>query len=283
MKTQKGVRFAATGHQEILESIQEKRQLVLIRAFNSDNTVCALATTRTNNKVFIKVKGYLKARDNEERLKRAITSNRMAAKIQSDIIPRTLEFKAFERNDVLWLTMLSSYGGESMSRGLFFDGDDALVDQQIIARLRHAVDAIQKTPAVSVFHPPENISKWIVGAFGRQVVSAASEWTSAHCDFHWANILNGGRHVVDWDMFSIAPKGFDAASIVLFSSSNTRLFERLHREFIDYLNNDSARVATLFAGARILRLMRLERFADMRIYEPNIREAVKSIIGSRKR
>ena len=170
-----------------------------------------------------------------------------------------------------------------MSHGLFFSGDDAIVNHQVIVRLRHSIEVIQESPSVSLFHSPETVSKWIAGAFGRRAFPAASEWTSAHCDLHWGNILDGGNHIIDWDMFSLAPKGFDAASILLFSSSNMRLFKRLHREFFDILDNDSARVATLFAAARILRMMSVDAFADMRIYEPNIREALRLIVspGSR--
>jgi hypothetical protein len=81
-------------------------------------------------------------------------------------------------------------------------------------------------------------------------------------------------------MFSLAPRGFDAASIALFSASDMGLFERVYCGLEDILSNDSARVATLFAAARILRLMETKAYASMRAYETNLRTAVNIVTQS---
>ncbi|MDH3391304.1 MAG: hypothetical protein OEL85_05865 [Desulfobulbaceae bacterium] len=84
--------------------------------------------------------------------------------------------------------------------------------------------------------------------------------------------------MVDWETFSQAPRGLDAASIVLFSVNNSKLFERLYREFSDILQTDSGRVATLLEAGRILHNMTDE----WERYESNLREAVMLIVNPKK-
>ena len=101
MSPEKSVVFVETGHQEILESIRNKHQLDLIDSFKIRHTFCGLASTRMNDRVFIKIKGLPKTQKNKVEFRRAIKSNRMARKIQSKLMPRLLEFKGFERDNTL--------------------------------------------------------------------------------------------------------------------------------------------------------------------------------------
>jgi len=279
MATDQPVKFADQGHLEILESIRRKHRLILNHTFTSNYTVCCVATNGANEKVFIKVKGYEKNKQNERRHKRVVNNYRITGTSKNPTIPKLIEFRSFERDGILWMTTLSAYGGESICSGPFFSGDDAVIDKGAITRIRRAISVIQKIPAATLFYEPPQISKWIIREFGPSVTSTASVWTSAHCDFHWGNILRGTHQVVDWDMFSLAPKGFDIASILLFSSSNQGLFDRLCQEFHADVDDDSCRVATLFAAARLLRMMKMEAYADWNTYESNVRAAIDTIVG----
>jgi hypothetical protein len=279
MKKQTQVGYIDHGHQDILESIQEKYGLSIVDTFRSRHSVCASATTQEDRKVFVKIKGLKKSKPNARRLQRALSANRMASKISEGFVPSIIDFRAFERNGTLWMTTLSAYGGEPISNGFFFVGDDASIGDEILKRLRRCLEVIQETPAASVFYHPREIIRWIKGEFGVAATAAASVWTSAHCDFHWGNILEGAVHIVDWDMFSLAPKGFDLASVALFSSNNPKLFERVCGEFFEEFNDPSTKVATLFAAARLLRMMKTDAYAEMRVYESNVREAAAAIVG----
>ena len=178
MNQEKSVEYADTGHEAILESIRQKFELDFINTFKTRHTACGLASMKHNEKVFIKVKGYVKNKRNQGRFRRAVNSNRMAAKIKSDIIPRLIEFRAFERANVYWLTSLSAYGGEPISQGLFFSGDESIINHSIIERLRDSVEIIQKAPTVSLCYTPLEVANQISKVFGRSVTAAASEWTS---------------------------------------------------------------------------------------------------------
>lgn len=274
-------RYTGQDHDGILESIRAVHRLAVLETYKVRDTLCCVAESQAHTKIFVKVKSFRKNRLNESRFRRALRSNRSARRVRDGVMPRLIEFRAFERDSHFWITNLSAYGGEPVSERMFFEGDDAVVDDRMIDRLRDVVDAIQSTPADSLFQPPDTISQWLSETFGPGTYSAAAaEWTSAHCDFHWGNILAEGAGVVDWDMFGLAPKGFDAASIVLFSASDKRLFERLYPAFRTVLATDSGRVATVFAAARILRLIRGKAFGHLRHYEPHVRDAVKTMLGA---
>jgi hypothetical protein len=271
------------GHLAILESIQRKYQLDLVDTFKvrsqlgSKVTFGAIATMPTNEKVFITIKGYDKNEWDETSFKKYMASNRLAHKIKANFMPKIIEFTMFERDNIFWNILISAYGGEPISQGRFLKDDDVIIDDQMIGLLRHSVEVIEQSAADVGYYNSQRISMIIKSAFGHRVISVAPEWTSAHCDLHWGNILNGGV-LIDWDMFSQAPKGLDAASIVLFSVSNPKIFKRLYREFSDILQTDSGRVATLIEAARILYWMPSEWI----LYEPNIREAVMLIVNPKK-
>jgi hypothetical protein len=278
MSKARKLKFVTTGHEEILTSLQQKYRLKPLQTFRTwdRKTACTLATNPANEQVFVTIKGYEKNSANSGKFARVLTRNRMAAKIKDNIVPRLLELKGFERNGAFWLVTIRAWAGQPLSRRNFFDGDGADVSEDTLKHIRHVLEVIPKTPSVGIFNMPHTISAVIRREFGDDVAFAASEWTSAHCDFHWGNIVSGGRKIIDWDDFSLAPKGFDAASIVLYSAIDMELFHRMRRLLSDMLSGDSARVATLFAAARILHLMRLGNFAEMRAHD--IRNAVHILI-----
>ena len=264
------------GHQATLESIQRKYQLDLKGNVKVKSKLFAIAITPSNEKVFITIKSYEKNEHNEAKFQRAIVSNRWAQKIKGNFMPKVIEFNTFERDNILWMTSMSVFAGKLISQANFFEGNDDIVNDQMIGLLHHSFEVIEQSASGDFLNPPI-VSKIIRSTFGHRVISVAPEWTSAHGDLHWGNILDSGV-LVDWDSFSQKPKGYDAASIVLFSVSNSKLFERLYRDFFDILQTDSGRVATLLIAAFILNRMP----ESFKLYEPNIREAVMLIVNPKK-
>ena len=268
--------FIDKGHQAILESFREKYQLEFIRIFNSATAIYAVGVIRPNKKVFLKIKGVEKNVSNEARFQRSVLSNKLAQEVKAQFIPEVIEFNSFERDNILWIASLTGYGGEPISSGRFFRGDDAAIDDNMIAFLRHVIESIEHVSSRN-FYTSQKIKEIIRKTFGRRVISEANEWTSAHCDLHWGNILSGGV-VIDWETFSQAPKGLDAASITLFSSNNPKVFKQVCDEFADVLLTDSGKLATLWEASRIFYKMPIR----WQRHESNIRDAVMLIVNPRK-
>ena len=270
--------FSCEGHQQILESFITKYQLELINIFENSFNTCALASTAEKEKMFIKIRGYKNNKEGIDAYQNVLASNEMAQNIKGNFMPKYIEFKAFERDDTLWITSMSFYGGEPISKDEFFIGNDSIIKNHTIKLLSSALEAItQNDSAPNALYNPHKVSMIIKSIFGHRVISTAPEWASAHCDLHWCNILDSGI-LIDWDTFSMAPKGLDAASIVLFSASNPNLFDRIYRKFFDILSTDSGQVATLLEAARILYRMGPE----WKTFEPGIKKAVMLILNTKK-
>ena len=265
-----------TVRSSILESLQEKYQLEYKGNVKNVCKLFAIAETPAGEKIIISIKNSEKNAGNESKHLAAISSNRLAREIKADFMPKIIEFDAFERGNILWTVIMSSFGGKPVSSAIFFTGSDEIISDRMIESLHQALDVIGKSAAGENL-TPRKVSMLIRSTFGHRVVSEAPEWNSAHGDLHWGNILDSGV-IVDWDSFTRAPKGFDAANLLLFSVSNVRLFERLHKKFADVLQTDSGRVSMLLSAALIFKYMP----SEWQVHGQNIREAIMSIVSPRK-
>lgn len=274
------VEYSSSGHEPILDAVARKHGLVFDRKFHSGHSACGIADSSSHGRLFVKVKGYAKTPPNRARLRRAIRSATIVGRAGFDVAPTLIESAAFERGESYWLVTVTVYGGEPLSSETFFAGEDAAVGENVLERLRCAILATQQIPAASFFYDPPRVAAFVASVFGRRAPAWASHWVSAHCDLHWGNVLAGGKYIVDWDMFALAPAGFDAANLLLNSVTNPRLFRRLHVALADSLGTQSARVAILFAAARMLTMMRSGRFAGTNVDENGIREAVQVLLRS---
>jgi thiamine kinase-like enzyme len=75
------------------------------------------------------------------------------------------------------------------------------------------------------------------------------EWRPQHNDFHWQNLLSPKLSVVDWEGYSLAPMGSDAAQLLVFSLAHPPTAERVRDVFSDVLAGESGELAQLFAAA----------------------------------
>lgn len=273
------VEYTNSGRGLILDAAVRKHALVPVRRLDSGHSACLIADTPSRERVFVKVKGYEKNPMNRARWRRAARSLRILEKSRAHFVPRLIDAAAFERGDSYWLVTLSAYAGKPVSEGMFFADDDSTIDSDFIDRLCRSIASIRQIPSASVFYAPASVAGCVMQVFGAGAPAWASHWTSAHCDLHWGNVLDGGRYVVDWDMFSLAPAGFDAASILLFSVGVPGLFARLRAALGEMLGSRPARVAIAFAAARMLLMMQTDRYADIRVHERGIRDAVALLLG----
>jgi hypothetical protein len=86
------------------------------------------------------------------------------------------------------------------------------------------------------------------------VDSTIDQWASAHADLTWANLTAGpaGCTVLDWEDWGAAPRGFDAATLLLNSLAVPTLAARVRDEFAEDLTSRSGRVAVLALCADLL-------------------------------
>ena len=79
-----------------------------------------------------------------------------------------------------------------------------------------------------------------------------TEWTTAHADLTWANLTAPRCWILDWEDWGTAPRGFDAATVLLNSLTIPTLADQVRAIFTTDLTNRSAQVAILARAADLL-------------------------------
>lgn len=71
------------------------------------------------------------------------------------------------------------------------------------------------------------------------------EWAPAHADLTWANLTGPRCWLLDWADWGMAPRGLDAATLLLHSLAVPTLAARIRKEFAADLNSHSGRLVLL--------------------------------------
>jgi hypothetical protein len=83
------------------------------------------------------------------------------------------------------------------------------------------------------------------------VDSTITEWTTAHADLTWANLTAPACWLLDWEDWGTAPRGLDAATLLVGSLAVPTLAGRIRREFADDLGSRSGQLVTLALCAEL--------------------------------
>ncbi len=87
---------------------------------------------------------------------------------------------------------------------------------------------------------------------GQPVDIAASSWTTAHGDLHYANLCAPTLHILDWEGWGLAPTGYDAATLHSYSLHVPAAAACVRSEFADLLDTTAGRFAELVVIAELL-------------------------------
>lgn len=75
----------------------------------------------------------------------------------------------------------------------------------------------------------ERIAAPVRGAFP-DIDTTITEWSTAHADLGWANLTAPTCHILDWEDWGLAPRGYDAATLWAASLMLPDLADRVHQE-----------------------------------------------------
>lgn len=82
--------------------------------------------------------------------------------------------------------------------------------------------------------------------------SAPTPWSTAHGDFHYANLCAPTLHVLDWEGWGLAPTGYDAATLHSHSLLVPALATRIRTELASVLDTPAGRFAELVVITELL-------------------------------
>jgi hypothetical protein len=87
---------------------------------------------------------------------------------------------------------------------------------------------------------------------GTPIDTSASSWTTAHGDFHFANLTSPTLHVLDWEGWGLAPTGYDAAMLHTHSLLAPAVASRIRSELTHVLDTPAGRFAELVVITELL-------------------------------
>jgi thiamine kinase-like enzyme len=114
------------------------------------------------------------------------------------------------------------------------------------------VEAIGRVPLSRWLLHPGTARRVITKRFGSKAPYQIDEWRTAHGDLNWSNLTAPQLTILDWEFWGVAPRGFDAATLLTHTFYDPALFRRIEALFQEDLNSSSGVVARLYHYARRL-------------------------------
>ncbi|MGH3865779.1 MAG: hypothetical protein ACRDQ4_06490 [Pseudonocardiaceae bacterium] len=118
--------------------------------------------------------------------------------------------------------------------------------------LRIALDTITEIPTDRYTIRQTYLDQSMPRFLGTPIDATVKSWSTAHGDFHFANICAPTLHILDWEGWGLAPTGYDAAMIHSYSLLVPHITARIRDEFADLLDTPSGRIAELAVITELL-------------------------------
>ncbi|MGH3773240.1 MAG: aminoglycoside phosphotransferase [Pseudonocardiaceae bacterium] len=123
--------------------------------------------------------------------------------------------------------------------------------------LRESLQTLAMAPTSRTYLTEHEVARRLRVFFGDRADPTVSEWTTAHADLHWANLIAPNLVLVDWEGWGIAPAGFDAATLYLHSLIQPATAKQVRAELNEFLENPDGLVSQLYVTTRML--LRIEQ------------------------
>ncbi|MGH3872684.1 MAG: hypothetical protein ACRDSR_14440 [Pseudonocardiaceae bacterium] len=120
------------------------------------------------------------------------------------------------------------------------------------AALRTVLDDIATVPTHRFTVFPQYLDRAMPHLLGTSIDTTVPSWSTAHGDFHYANLCAPTLHILDWEGWGLAPSGYDAAVLHSYSLLLPRLAARVRSEFALLLGTPTGRFAELVAITQLL-------------------------------
>ncbi|MDT0267952.1 hypothetical protein RM844_16860 [Streptomyces sp. DSM 44915] len=127
------------------------------------------------------------------------------------------------------------------------------------ATLTASLDALAEQTTTRVATPDtDTISRSVVTeviqkAFPEATIDVSlDEWATAHADLSWANLTTPECYILDWEDWGMAPRGLDAARLLVSSLDVPEVAERVRHERRDDLGSRTGKLMSLFYCSKLV-------------------------------
>jgi hypothetical protein len=123
------------------------------------------------------------------------------------------------------------------------------LNSSLDALAKHATTRIATSAGSRITQ--ERISTTIHQVFP-DIDTTITEWTTAHADLAWANLTAPACYFLDWEDWGLAPRGYDASTLLGASLVVPTLAERVYQERRTDLDSRSGQLAQLYFCAKVI-------------------------------
>lgn len=120
------------------------------------------------------------------------------------------------------------------------------------SELARSLNQVRQTPTQRVAVPQELIERRLGVFYGNQVNSRVTRWETAHADLNWANLTGPQLGLLDWELWGLAPAGYDPATLYCYSLLSPTTAAKVRDTFSEGLDSPDGTLAQLYVIARLL-------------------------------
>lgn len=131
--------------------------------------------------------------------------------------------------------------------------------------LRESLRTLAVVPTSRTYLTEHEVARRLRVFFGDRADPTVSEWTAAHTDLHWANLIAPDLVLVDWEGWGIAPAGFDAATLYLHSLLRPAIAKQVRAEFNELLEHRDGLISQLYVTTRMLLRIEYGDYPDLAV------------------
>jgi hypothetical protein len=166
--------------------------------------------------------------------------------------PKVLATTEWRSRGIEWYAVITTPVDAPTVRQ-FVDGGGSLAeDETWLGMLKTTLERLAEIPCTHHYLTEPYVTAAIVARFGDGAPNVAAEWRTAHGDLSWPNLTVADLVLYDWETWGLAPRGYDAAYLMVQSIWDVDLMHRLEREFLDEFSTPSGCVGLLVACAEML-------------------------------
>jgi hypothetical protein len=192
-------------------------------------------------------------------------------------MPSILNSADWEMEDAHWLALQTTLAPPAVEQGSYARENAGNLSDEWIASLKRALDNLAAADLPARRAPSEAIRNAIEERWGPRAQHAVEEWRIAHGDLQWSNVTAPELMILDWSGWRLAPRGYDAAKLIIGAFHQPALVDRLEKAFSEDLESKSGAVSLLVAAAE--RLKKIENKRGTKRYEAWIREKASRIVS----
>jgi hypothetical protein len=202
-----------------------------------------------------------------------------AGEIRSVSKPALLASREWAQDGRHWLALQMSLAPSPRVEADHFAGAAAArIDAPWIASLKQALDSLRMIDTDRTSISADQVSALIKDRFGPGAQHKVDEWHCAHGDLHWSNMTYPDFMLLDWEHWGWAPRGYDAAHLLVFSCTRPEVAQTIATAFAADLDTPSGRVALLAVLAR--RLRDIETRTLDPIYKPHVEALARRVLAA---